>query len=333
MPVDSDRLAQRYRSAIMMREQKKFLITRIAGSDQEADLKVPANGNGLGRIRHFHRAGSPGWPLDPLPIDPAAKALGLGDNLDFIEAQVFQNAACNWRCWYCFVPFASLRGDLARSAWMSASDLAEMYVTQPNRPPVLDLSGGQPELTPEWVLFIMDDLQARGVEDSVYLWSDDNLSSDYFWRYLSDVEQERVAAFAKYGRVGCFKGIDEESFEFNTAAPPALFDRQFELMTRYLSTGIDMYGYVTLTVPGMWDLGGKVRRFLDRLQSIHTNLPLRTVPLLVQVFSPVVARLDEARRASLKHQWYAAEIWQTELSQRFSAKLLDKSITEVPLSR
>ena len=69
------------------------------GQHKETDLTAPVNCGGLGRIRHFRRVTSPGWPENSLPIDPAAHALGLGDRLEMIEALVFQNAACNWRCW------------------------------------------------------------------------------------------------------------------------------------------------------------------------------------------------------------------------------------------
>jgi len=53
---------------------------------------------------------------------------------------------------------------------------------------MIDLSGGQPDLTPEWIPWMMEELNNRGLTDKVYLWSDDNLSNDYFWKYLSDAE-------------------------------------------------------------------------------------------------------------------------------------------------
>ena len=60
---------------------------------------------------------------------------------------------------------------------------------------MIDLTGGQPDLTPEWVPWMIQEIRARGLEDTVYLWSDDNLSTDYFWRYLStnDIDLVRNA--------------------------------------------------------------------------------------------------------------------------------------------
>ena len=85
------------------------------------------------------------------------------------------------------------------------------------------------------------------MEQSVYLWSDDNLSNDYFWRFLNPAERARIAAYRGYGRVACFKGFDEESFEFNTASSRSGFASQLSLFRRYIAEGLDIYGYITLT--------------------------------------------------------------------------------------
>jgi len=74
---------------------QRLLITNFHGTEQEKDLTVPAICQGFGRVRHFYRKTSEGWPQNPLPIDPASKALGV-DSADLLRAQVFQNASCNW---------------------------------------------------------------------------------------------------------------------------------------------------------------------------------------------------------------------------------------------
>ena len=128
-----------------------------------------------------------------MPIDPACKALGTG-SVDVLRAQVFQNAVCNWRCWYCYVPFALLSGNPTHSEWLAPTTMIDLYLDQPDPPRVIELTGGQPDLTPEWVPWMMAELRSRKLERSVYLWSDDNLSSNYFWRYLSDASRELVAS-------------------------------------------------------------------------------------------------------------------------------------------
>ena len=328
MSIDTDRIAAKFRSSALDVDNEELLLTNFSGTVQEQDLTEPPNCNGFGRIRHFRRHGSAGWPENPLPIDPACKALGFPPT-DMLRAQVFQNAACSWRCWYCFVPFELLKADEGHAEWLSAERLIDLYVTQEQRPRVLDLTGGQPDLVPEWVTWMMEELQRRGLADEVYLWSDDNLSNDYFWRILSEEQRNTIKDFINYGRVGCFKGFDEPSFAFNTGASPDLFNRQFQAVRRFINLGIDVYCYVTLTSAVQIGVTDKIKRFVDRLQEIDENLPLRTVPLEIRLFSPVVARLTETYKQALENQWLAVEAWQKELDTRFTSTDRAMNIAEV----
>ncbi|HET9896708.1 MAG TPA: radical SAM protein [Streptosporangiaceae bacterium] len=155
-----------------------MLISDLRGTAQDDDLSEPVNCGGYGRIRHFSSATSRGWPPNPLPVLPAAEALGLPPGGP-MRAQVFQNAVCNWRCWYCYVPLSLLSGSERRARWFTAAELVDLYLTEPGRPTILDLSGGQPDLIPEWVAWTLQALADRGADD-VYVWSDDNLSGPYF---------------------------------------------------------------------------------------------------------------------------------------------------------
>jgi uncharacterized Fe-S cluster-containing radical SAM superfamily protein len=328
--IDTVGFSARLRSKSIDLPSRKIRITRFTDSLQEQDLSEPANCRGLGRIRHFRR-GSPGsWPANPLPIDPAIKALGLSRS-DGIRAQAFQNAVCNWRCWYCFVDFELLSGSDKRSEWMSADELLDSYVSEPNPARMIDLTGGQPDLTPEWVLWMMEALEARGLANEVYLWSDDNLSTDYFWTCLGDAERARIANYRMYGRACCFKGFNEESFSFNTRASPTLFDLQFDIASRLIASGIDLYAYVTLTTPRPTDIASDVAKFVDRLQAVHRNLPLRTIPLEIRAFAPVVPRMSEESATAISLQWEAVRCWLSELEGRFSPTERSQVISSVSL--
>lgn len=329
--LDVDALASRLRSRSIRTESRELLFSVIAGSGQEVDLTSPPNCGGLGRVRHFRRFGSPEWFPNPLPIDPARKALSLPPT-DLVRAQAFQNAACNWRCWYCYVPFNLLAADEGRGAWCTADELIARYAALPDRSHIIDLTGGQPDLVPEWLPWTMDALRNRGLEQSVYLWSDDNLSNDYFWKYLSDRQIAQVASWTRYGRVGCFKGFDPSSFAFNTAAPADHFERQFELMARFVDLGVDQYAYVTLTTPKCEGIEKGMGRFFDRMQRVHENLPLRTIPLEVRVFSPVGPRIHSAHQNALANQRTALDAYRNQLERRFSATVRELPICEVPLS-
>ena len=328
--IETDAFSATLRAKAVDLPGHRLLVTNFHGSRQEEDLTEPSNCGGFGRIRHFRRATGVGWPPNPLPIEPASRALGLMAPAE-LRTQVFQNAACNWRCWYCFVDFALLAADSKRAAMLSATDLIDRYLAEPDRPPIIDLTGGQPDLVPEWVPWMMRELQARGLDRDVYLWSDDNLSNDYFWRFLDDADRELVAGYPMYGKVGCFKGFNSASFAFNTRADATLFDRQFDLMGRLLTLGLDQYAYVTMTTPSGKEIRDDMARFVDRLQRLDPNLPLRTVPLEIQIFSPVKARRLEALEQAMVYQQWAIEAWHKELEQRFSSQERARNITEVPL--
>lgn len=333
LPVDTEKASALYRGRTLDSPRQRILMTRLQGSSQEVDLQLPVNCGGMGRVRHFHRKTTDGWPSNPLPIDPASRALGLGEALPNIEAEVFQNAACNWRCWYCFVPFNLLSADLRYSAWCSPDSLVEQYASLDGRPPVLDLSGGQPDITPEYVLWTMRALRSRGLSDQTFLWSDDNLSADYFWAKLSVKERTEIVSYRNYARVGCFKGFDSESFAFNTMAAKADFDTQFDLMARSIDTGLDMYAYATFTSPTSIDLPRKMESFIDRLQAIDLNLPLRTVPLEVQVFTPTAGRIRPEHLNALGIQKAAVVEWDKQMNLRFSSSQRSGCVCDVPLGQ
>lgn len=331
--IDTSSFATTMRERIIRPAAKEILVANLAGSMQEQDLTVPANCGGLGRIRHFNRHVAPDWPENPLPIDPASRALGI-PCADLIRAQVFQNAACAWRCWYCYVPFNLLAGDASRGSWVTADDLVKLYVQEPNRPSVIDLSGGSPDLTPEWIPWMMRSLQAAGLSDTTFLWSDDNLSTDYLFSKLGKDDLRTLLDYRNYGRVCCVKGFDKGSFSFNTSSDPAGFERQFDLLRRYLSLGIDLYGYVTLTGDNRSNVAAGVKDLLDRLTSINEKLPLRVVPLKITNYTPTANRSLAAEKRFViadEVQKLAIEHWIDELKSRFSSSDLEKNILDIRL--
>lgn len=315
--IDTADLSARLRERSVRLHDGRLLISRIEGSAQQGDLTQPPDCGGYGRIRHFRMATPEPWPTNQLPILPASHRLGLATSA-VMTAQVFQNAACNWRCWYCYVPFELLSANERKAGWLTADEMVALYLSEPERPAIIICSGGQPDLVPEWVPWMMRALRDRSLADSVYLWSDDNLSNDYFWRYLKLPDHDLVAGYRMYGRVCCFKGYSAKSFAFNTKAEAQLFDQQFELFARLLTLSIDLYAYATFTAADDVDLDRDMARFVDRLQAIHRNLPLRLVPLRVESFGVVAPRLRDVHRRALEVQEEAVRSWNAELAARFT---------------
>jgi uncharacterized Fe-S cluster-containing radical SAM superfamily protein len=329
--INTDRMSARLRERAIDVPGRRVLISRLEGSEQERDLAVPTNCGGFGRIRHFRRQTSEGWPPNSLPIDPACKALGL-EPPAMMEAQVFQNAACAWRCWYCFVPYNLLSADPKRSAWLTTENLVNLYRAEGQGPLILDLSGGSPDLVPEWTLWMMDALHAAGLDTSTFLWTDDNLSTTYLFDEIAQADLDRMGQYRNYGRVCCFKGFDSRSFAFNTRAAEGDFEKQFAVLDRLLAMGLDVYGYITLTAPAEDGIESAMERFFDRLQAVDPNFPLRTIPLEIREFSPMCPRLDELRRNSMRIQQRAIEVWNHQISRRYDASSRALNIADVPLA-
>ena len=176
--IDTEKFSSVLRAKGIDTASKRVLMTRFAGSEQSHDLILPPNCGGFGRIHHFRRSQGDDWVSNPLPIDPALHALDLPE-ADAIQVQVFQNAICSWRCWYCFVDYKLLSANPANSELKTVDELIDLYLLEPSRPRIIDLSGGQPDLVPEWGLWFADALKSRGLDKDIYLWTDDNLTSHH----------------------------------------------------------------------------------------------------------------------------------------------------------
>lgn len=307
-------------------ENKKILISNFLGTEQEKDLSEPPNCNGFGRVRHFHRNQS-NWINDPLPIDPAARFFNITDRLSEIRAQVFQMAYCNMFCWYCFVP--NTLKNATNGKWVSVTELIELLSNEKNAPKVIDLSGGNPELTPEWIYWFMEELIKRKLENKFYLWSDDTLSTESMFQYMTEEKIRFMAQYKGYGKVCCFKGFDEYSYAFNSSFSVKYFDSQFERIKKYLDYGFDTYGYITLTTDSLDKAKEKIAVFMDKLQSIRDWLPLKIVPLKIVKFTPTCSRMGKQQEIAIKNQFQILDIWQEELAKRFTIVEREKNIVDV----
>lgn len=324
-------ILSRCRNSVIQGNNDTFLLSKIKNSTQEKDLMVPPNCDGYGRIRHFKRTISDDWGMDPLPIDPACKALGM-DFPDMIEAEVFQIASCNVRCWYCFVPDDLKKASEYSSKWFSASDMIDLFQRDCEGIHVLDLSGGNPELVPEWIYHVMLELEKRKLHEDVYLWSDDTLTTDYFFSCLSREQIEYIKKYKFYGKVGCFKGFDAHSFSFNTGLPQKYFDVQFENFERYFALNLDIYGYVTFTTDKVDNLEECIRKFIERLRKIHPLLPLRIVPLKIAIFSPVKSRMGLLHEKAVGNQVLVYNEWRKQLMSIYDKNQLHMRICDISMT-
>ena len=331
VPLHRDRLSAYLRTLLIDPATKSVRLAILEGSPQEPDLSRPTNCGGLGRIHKFRRSQSPEWPHDPLPILPAVKRLGIADRTQ-IDAQVFQLAGCDLRCWYCFVPYSMLTPRDSNSRLISVEKLIGIYQAEKDPPKIIDCSGGQPDLAPEWIPWMMQELEREGLHDKTFLWSDDNLTNDLLWSEVPISELDRMQSYKNYARVGCIKGFNGRSYSFNTKDQEDGFELQLNNLRRLLTLDIDQYVYVTLTGLPEIDLLGEMRHFVDKLQQIDQNLPLRTVPLEIMNFGVTKMRTkDRDVTSPYSVQYEAVHLWRKELETRYSQHELNIDIDSVEL--
>ncbi len=328
MELGTYEIAQLLRKRALDHDKKRVLMAKFTGSRQETDLTIPPNCHGFGRVHHFRRQPSSNWIENPLPIDPVSHFFG-SEPENILQAQIFQLSVCDYRCWYCFVDDQLLSGNLKFSEMVEPRYLLSQVKENLTIPRVIVLSGGQPDLVPEYQLWFLDARRELGMEESHYLWIDDNLSTDFLWEILTEVELERMTSSVGIARVGCLKGFDNESFSFNTSSSEELFSPQIDRLAKLVRAGFDQYGYITLTTPNQNQLQSKIARLIDKIQrEIHPNFPLRIVPL--QIFSYNV-NANSFQREAEKNQFIALEMWQRELEVCYSSEERTMRISNIKI--
>jgi len=330
MYLNVEKLSDTLRKRVIQLEEKKILISRISFSKQENDLTLPPNCNGYGRIRHFRISRNEKWTCDPLPNIPYAIRMNK-DVEETLQTQLFQISACDFRCWFCFVDENLLSAKQDFSKYFTIDELFELYLQEPIQPKVFDLSGGQPNLAPEWLYWTIQKVTELNRKD-LYIWSDDNLSNYFYWKYLSPEQRKFISDFPYQGRVGCFKGFDYDSFSFNTKSKPQYYDNQFDIFSKLLNENIDLYAYVVFTALPQKDVKKSMRIFVDKLQNIHYNLPLRTIPLEIVSYEPMKKRIDQSHNEAMEFQYTVLECWLEELDKRFSFEERQLLISNVKMN-
>lgn len=301
------------RAKLVDLENRRVLVARIENSIEADDEYARVNCAGYGRIRRYST-----FKLHFDQTITSKQPLGWARSKDgTYETQVFQLAGCDFRCWYCFVDDALLRADKNRANWFSAEELLNLALEEFVTPAVIDLSGGQPELVPEFTFWMMEAVEKKGLRGKLAIWSDDNLSSDFFWTFLNADQRKYVANFPGYTRTVCIKGFDAAGFTANTGAPEFLFERQLQLLQRLVDEGFRLEIYLTmLDIPRPSDqAAAAIDSLLVRLASIHPSLPSRVVPLKIHPFGNMLGRATGRRLSTLGVQVERFKLWRSRLAQ------------------
>lgn len=329
--IDSDRLA--INMAPLVGNDDRVLIADLWGSAEAEDNYTQINCEGLGRVRIFETYAFHADTNDPIE-NRRTRAFLCQRRIteERVRTQVFQLAGCTWRCWYCYVDEDRLSGNARLGRWLSSNELVELFAKELDPALVLDLSGGQPDLVPLWPVNILRALESHPVLSSVHVRSEDNLTGRLLTEALTIADVEFLSQSQNYTRIGCFKGFSEESFSFNTRALGSLYERQFACAKDILSAGISFFAHATFSFNTTQGLVGQMANFVDRLQEIHVNLPLRVVPLRITPASTWSARDTEQFQKIRETERDAVAAWTSEIISRFSPDLRSSDIRDISLA-
>ncbi|HAS6900116.1 TPA: 4Fe-4S cluster-binding domain-containing protein [Vibrio parahaemolyticus] len=329
--IDTNKLSSQYRRRILKEDTKQVLIANLYESIQSQDSDSLVNCCGYGRVREFFSFAQ----FLNQDRDGIGKPLWRGEKPTLkLRSQTFQLAACNWRCWYCFVEDGHLSANKMQSEFMTSKQLIDLYLNEVDRAKIIDLSGGQPFIVPEWLLWMTQEVENRCPEDTS-IWVDDNLSNYFLWKYLTKKDLSYLSSFRNLSIAGCFKGFDSESFQFNTKSEKEGFTRQLDIARRLIKQGFNTYYYVSLTsqILDSSTIRKRIKKFIDELQVIDEYLPLRVIPLKIYPFNTVKSRkFNFDMEKVLTSQHIAYEYWLNELDLRYQSSVRELGYDDINLN-
>ena len=315
------------RNKIINTSKKQVLLSNLYDSFESRDNYSIINCNGFGRLRIFKD-----FKLHLFKNEIFKKPLNRGNNVsnEFIT-QVFQVGGCNWRCWYCFVDTKLLEGNNKIGKFFSADELINLFLSEPNQNKIIDISGGQVELVPEWILWLLNSIEKKEMKGNYNIWIEDSLSNFFLWELLNQEEISFIAKFPLAHRICCIKGYNYQSFGFNTNVNSKEFDKQFDVLKKLNEDEFDLFSYATFTTPSIKNLKEDIKEFISRLMNIHPKLPLRIIPLKIKCFSNTYSHFKDIYSIAMDLQYKVVEAWENELLDRFTIDEITKPYFEIKL--
>lgn len=323
-------LAEKIRPKMIDLENKKVLLAVLAGTEQQKDLTKERFFENIFRSKIYTKAQDRDFdPFRGEPAGVAAEKLGVPPE-ECNAAFLGQINGCNLNCWYCYVDRVCNSANPKYGRYFTAEEYLTQFLVESRKNQnsaipelklnILRISGGEVFIIPEIILWMAEAIEKFKLEDYIYVWVDCNLcTGDFYWRYLTPEQREKIRNFKNLGVCVCYKGFDRKTFHENTKATPEFFDEQFKLHRRLIDEGLDVYSYLYPIAGSTYNLRKRLASFMDRLQwEISYYAPLRMATPLIKVYSPTQKRLNPEREKALKNQRLAMEIWKEELQKRFT---------------
>ncbi len=271
------------------------------------------------------------------PYSAAYRLKGkLGNPKNYSRAFVIQAAGCDYSCVFCYVP-PEINASMPNfGKYFSVKEIIDYFLKARKKfeEPinVIRISGGEvPTIIPEMILDVYSEMEK--IEES-YLWIDTNLSTT---KYLEKLESDLkdIMQRKNVGVVGCFKGVSKEDFSKITGADSQFYENQFETAKLLLDWKTDFYVYLPALIYEN-NIERKTKSFIERLQELNKNLPLRAEVLIIKEYPGAVRNIQikakEGRSMPKIDQRIFFDLWYNKLLQQYYPKeLLEKFCCEISL--
>ncbi len=359
---DPIRFAEKIRPKMIDLKNKKVLLASFKGVSQANDIPEAQKFGDYFRVKVYQKRkeieqGKHNFRNEPAGI--ASQRLQKSANEYFKQNTEIRtptieecNGAflcqvvngCNLKCWQCYVDDKNKSANPKYGKFFSAEEILTQFLiesrkaqflTNPDRKVnIIRLSGGDPFLVPEIIIWIIEAIEKFELQDFIYLWVDSNLmTGNFYWEYLTPEQRKKIKKFKNIGFMGCYKGYDKESFTKTCGAHPKFFKKQFEMHRQLLAEGLDVYSYLYPLVYSRYstaELKKRISNFISRLQAVGFYSPLRLTTPYTKKYSPTETRLNPERERALKAQYKVIEIWKQEIKKIYGPTVFKQMPHQFP---
>ena len=319
--MDPIKYAEKLRPRMINLPEKKVLLARF--TDPTSQMKWDTKKISFDFFRRKTYVQPDEWDRNPLPYDGkpasiAAQKLNLNIR-DCTHVLLFQVNGCNLSCWFCYVNDEINRAIPGSGRFFTAQEILLHYLAAtrkaqftPDKLNILRISGGEPMLVPEIIVWLIEEVKNLDLQNSIYLWADTNLTPDFYFTKLNDEQRKLIKEFPNIGFMGCYKGIDEFEFWKNTKADPKFLSRQFKMHRHYVDEGLDFYTYLVPLFFNHKNLEERIKRFIKIFCQEVGEKELKNLWILEMhdYYTSTKERLTPEGKQAIEDQEKVKEVWQ-----------------------
>lgn len=284
------------------------LFANLLNTKEAIDSYHQINHEGFGRIRNF-KYFSFHIKTDILDRRRFLRLNEAGKWCNQFQSQVFQIGVCPLRCRYCFVDKENLDGTNPYSKFLKPIEVLQMFLESWPNVRNLDLSGGSPDLCPEFLFELLTEIERANLKGKMTIWVESNLDINYYSK-LSRNKLEYIVTFPNFHLLCSLKGWDSSSVAYNTRNTTS-FDLQLEGLHFFHQQNFPFSVYLVFIGHKIAD-NQEVAALYSQLKRISCELPERCIPLYIKKFhaqgksgSEFTNTYDEQKRAA---NWWDAQI-------------------------